>query len=90
MVALSRSMIKTLRKLANGPDTATRMRCVVPTLVALERRKLIRVETTFNSIAFPRKALAYITDAGMEWLRANKKIRIHRREPQSQSTGSVR
>lgn len=77
-VRLTEPMLKALRNLANRPATATELRCTISTLCALERRKLIRVETTFNSLAFPRKALANITDAGMGWLHANRKIRIHK------------
>lgn len=36
----------------------------VATFYALERMRLILVETTLGSIAFPRSAMATITDAG--------------------------
>ena len=57
-------MLRVLRQLRSGPECAYRLKCGIETLCALERRKLVRVETTFGSIAFPRNALAYITEAG--------------------------
>lgn len=36
----------------------------IATFRALEHRKLIRVETTLGSIAFPQNAMARATDAG--------------------------
>jgi hypothetical protein len=53
-----------LARLRKDPSSAYRLRCSIATLCALERRKLIRVETTFGGIAFPRNAMAWITDAG--------------------------
>lgn len=43
----------------------------VSTFVALERKGLIRVETTFGSIAFPRNAEAILTDAGRAALKGS-------------------
>lgn len=56
-----RRVLKILRK---GPNCAKDMRTGVRTLLALSRQKLIYVPTTFDSIAFPQKARAEITDAG--------------------------
>lgn len=66
-MTISKEMRRVLRKLYKaGPLTADEMGCSVSTLVALSKRKFIWVETTFNSIAFPRRALTSITDDGMK------------------------
>jgi hypothetical protein len=61
---LSPTMQRVLKKLAKSPDCAYRLRCSIATLQALERRRLVRVETTLGSIAFPRNARAEITQDG--------------------------
>ncbi len=61
---LSAEMRRVLEQLRRGPMSPRDVECSVATYVALERRKLIRVETTFSSIAFPRGALAWITEDG--------------------------
>lgn len=63
---VSKIQLRVLRDLRRGPSNAHHLKCSVSTLCALEKRKLIHVETTFESVAFPRKALTYITDAGRE------------------------
>lgn len=62
--AITKTMRLTLAELVSGAATAADLGCSVATLCALERRRLIRVETSFNALAFPRKALAYITEDG--------------------------
>lgn len=57
-------MRRVLKKIAKEPSSAYQLRCSITTLQALERRRLIRVDTTLGSIAFPRNARAVITDAG--------------------------
>jgi hypothetical protein len=52
--------------------SAYELRCSIATLCALERRRLIRVETTLGSIAFPRNAKAELRDAGRELLAARQ------------------
>lgn len=61
-----RRALKCIRK--NGRATPEDCRCGYRTFVALAERKLIYVETTLSSIAFPRKAPAILTDAGLELL----------------------
>lgn len=64
---LTPEMKRVLRRLRRGaPQDARSLQCSIRTLMALERRKLITVETTFTSIAFPRTALAWLRspDAG--------------------------
>lgn len=56
-----------------GRASASDLRCSVATLRALERRKLIRVDTTFASIAFPRNAEAQLREGGERLLREFRK-----------------
>lgn len=57
-------MREVLGHLCSGPMCAQQLGCSIETLRALERRRLIRVDTTFDSIVFPRRARANITDDG--------------------------
>lgn len=62
---MTANMWRVLKKIvSHGPACARELRCGVSTLVALELRGLIRVETTFNALLFPANAVAYPTDAG--------------------------
>lgn len=69
---LSPTMRKVLAKLAKEPSNAYRLRCSISTLMALAERRLIWVEATLGSIAFPRQARATITDAGRAELSAKR------------------
>lgn len=61
----SKTMLRVLRRLLKGgPYSADELSCSISTLIALEKRGLVHVEMTFNSIAFPRRALVWITDTG--------------------------
>lgn len=53
-----------------GRASAYDLRVSISTLCALERRKLIRVETTLGSIAFPRNAKAELREDGRKLLAA--------------------
>lgn len=62
---LSDEQRRVLRRLNNkGPACAKDMRTGVRTLMALSSRGLIYVATTFDSVAFPQKAVAQITESG--------------------------
>jgi len=74
-MALSDRQRLTLRRLKAGPATPANLNVSFRTFVALERRGLIKVETTFGSIMFPRNALAHITDAGRQALA--KRVNAH-------------
>lgn len=62
---MSKEMRRVLRQIWKHPwSTPKDCDCSYRTFVALERRGLIRVSTTFSSIAFPRTAEAVATSAG--------------------------
>lgn len=63
---------RALAKLGKEPSCAHWLRCRVSTLKALERMKLIHVETTCDA---PRKAMATITDAGRAILNGEEQSR---------------
>jgi hypothetical protein len=51
--------------LRKGPKSAKDMRTGVRTMIALAERKLVYVPCSFDTIAFPQKAMAEITEAGL-------------------------
>lgn len=62
---LSPEQSRVLRRLhAEGAMSAYELRTSIATLQALERRAVIRVETTLGAIAFPRSACAMATALG--------------------------
>lgn len=61
-MAVSHEMQRVLKLLRKGPACAADLRCDIRTLMALERRGLIQVETTLSSITNPRSARAWIKD----------------------------
>lgn len=64
-MAISYEMRRVLRAIRKRERATPKdCRCGYRTFVALEKRGLIRVETTFSSVAFPRSAPAILTDAG--------------------------
>lgn len=67
---LSDEMRRVLKRLGQSDYlTPKQCRCGYLTFAALEKRGLIRVATTFGSVAFPRTAEATITDAGRQALK---------------------
>lgn len=67
---LSDEQKRVLKRIARvGRASPNGCRCSVRTFIALSKRKLIHVETTFESIAFPASAMAIITDLGREAIR---------------------
>lgn len=66
---LSKEMRRVLGRLRQSPNDATGLKCSISTLQALERQKLIQVETTFSAIVYPRKARATITRLGEQTAR---------------------
>lgn len=62
---VSPEMLRVLRQIKkDGTGSCYSCKCSLRTFLALCDRKLIRVETTLGSIAFPRNARATLTDAG--------------------------
>lgn len=62
---LTKAQLSALRKIEHqGRGSPYSTKASVATFMALEKKKLIVVETTFDSIAFPRNAHATITDSG--------------------------
>ena len=66
MKKLSDEQRRVLKALRRGPKSAKEMRTGIRTLMALAERKLIYVPCSFDNIAFPQKAMAYITEPGLE------------------------
>jgi hypothetical protein len=63
-VKLSKTQRRALTGLSKRSDCASFFGVPVATFLALARRGLIRVDTTFDSIAFPKNARAVITKSG--------------------------
>jgi len=67
-VKLSAEMRRTLyslRRLKNKSASASDLGCSISTLMALERRGFVWIETSFENIMFPRKARAHFNKEGM-------------------------
>lgn len=66
MDTISDEQRRVLKRLDKGsPMNAEHLKCSIRTLMALERRGLITVETSFNAIAYPRRAMAWVKPAGI-------------------------
>jgi len=62
---LSDEQRRVLKRLdRRGPASAKEMRTGLRTMLALARRGLVFVPTTFESVAFPQRAVAEITKDG--------------------------
>lgn len=70
MKRLSDEQRRVLKMLRKRSRSAKEMRTGVRTLMALAERKLVYVPCTFDNIAFPQKAVAEITEAGLAALPA--------------------
>jgi hypothetical protein len=62
---LSDEQRRVLKMLRKQPRSAKEMRTGIRTLMALSARKLVYVPCSFDNIAFPQRATAEITEAGL-------------------------